>query len=37
MTALRGARIVEVPLAEACAGVRAVPAELVDVAETFYG
>jgi ATP-dependent phosphofructokinase / diphosphate-dependent phosphofructokinase len=37
MTALRGEEIVPVPLAEACAQVRGVPAELVDVAATFYG
>ena len=37
MTALRGDAIVPVPLAEACAGIRGVPRELADVAETFFG
>jgi ATP-dependent phosphofructokinase / diphosphate-dependent phosphofructokinase len=37
MTALRGEEIVAVPLADACAEVRGVPAELIDVAATFYG
>jgi ATP-dependent phosphofructokinase / diphosphate-dependent phosphofructokinase len=37
MTSLRGAEIVPVPLAEACAMVRGVPPDLTDVAETFYG
>jgi 6-phosphofructokinase 1 len=37
MTALRGETIVEVPLAAACAMVRSVPHELIDIAETFYG
>ena len=37
MTALRGTEIVAVPLADACVGVRSVPDELIDVAETFYG
>ena len=37
MAALRGNEIVEVPLAEACADVRAVDPELFDVARTFFG
>jgi hypothetical protein len=37
MTALHGEEIVAVPLADGCAQVRGVPAELVDVAATFYG
>jgi ATP-dependent phosphofructokinase / diphosphate-dependent phosphofructokinase len=37
MTALRGDVIMPVPLAEACVGIRGVPPELVDVAETFFG
>jgi ATP-dependent phosphofructokinase / diphosphate-dependent phosphofructokinase len=37
MTALRGTEIVDVPLADACAEVRAVPSGLIDLAETFYG
>jgi phosphofructokinase-like protein len=37
MTALRGDAIVPVPLAEACSGIRGVPRELADVAETFFG
>ncbi len=37
MTALRGKDVVGVPLAEACADVRAVDPELLDVARTFFG
>lgn len=37
MVALRGARIVEVPLAEACAEPRGVDAELYAVARTYFG
>ena len=37
MTALCGTEIVSVPLAHACAEVRGVPDDLIDVAETFYG
>jgi len=37
MVALRGAQIVGVPLAEACAGVRGVDPALLDVAQTFFG
>lgn len=37
MAALRGAEIVPVPIAEACAEIRGVPASLIDVAETFHG
>ncbi len=37
MTALRGAKIVGVPLAEACADIRSVDPALLDVARTFFG
>ena len=37
MAALRGKDVVGVPLAEACADVRAVDPELLDVARTFFG
>ncbi len=37
MAALRGAEIVPVPMEEACAEIRGVPAELYDVAKTFFG
>jgi 6-phosphofructokinase 1 len=37
MVGLRANELVEVPLAEACAGVRAVPPALHDVAATFWG
>jgi 6-phosphofructokinase 1 len=37
MVAMRGAAIVPVPLAEACADIRGVDDELFDVARTFFG
>ena len=37
MTALRGAKIVGVPLAEACADIRSVDPAVLDVARTFFG
>ncbi len=37
MAALRGSAIVGVPLAEACAEVRSVDPQLLDVARTFFG
>jgi 6-phosphofructokinase 1 len=37
MAALRGAEVVGVPLADACAEVRGVDPALLDVARTFYG
>ena len=37
MTALRGAKVVGVPLAEACADIRSVDPALLDVARTFFG
>jgi phosphofructokinase-like protein len=37
MVALRGAKILPVPLAEACAGIRGVDEELFEVARTFFG
>jgi phosphofructokinase-like protein len=37
MTALRGPDLVGVPLEEACTEIRGVPAELYDVARTFFG
>jgi len=37
MVAMRGAEIVPVPLAEACADIRGVDADLFDVASTFFG
>jgi phosphofructokinase-like protein len=37
MVAMRGAQIVPVPLAEACADIRGVDEELYDVARTFFG
>jgi len=37
MVALRGGSMLGIPLAEACAEVRPVPTELVDVATTFFG
>jgi 6-phosphofructokinase 1 len=37
MAALRGTKIVGVPLSEACAEVRGVDPELLDVARTFFG
>ncbi len=37
MTALRGQEIVAVPLEEACAGIKKVPPELYEVANTFFG
>jgi 6-phosphofructokinase 1 len=37
MIAVRGDAMVGVPLAEACAEIRSVPRELLDVAETFFG
>ena len=37
MTALRGAQVVGVPLAEACGDIRSVDPALLDVARTFFG
>ncbi|MCB2222925.1 MAG: 6-phosphofructokinase [Actinobacteria bacterium] len=37
MVAMRGAQIVPVPLAEACADIRGVDDDLFDVARTFFG
>jgi 6-phosphofructokinase 1 len=37
MAALRGSAVVGVPLAEACADIRGVDPELLDVARTFFG
>jgi len=37
MVAARGTEMVPVPLSEACEGVRGVPPELYNVAETFFG
>ena len=37
MVALRGTELVGIPLQEACAEVRSVPQELIDVATTFFG
>jgi 6-phosphofructokinase 1 len=37
MVSLRGSEMVDVPLAEACEGIRGVPPALYDVAVTFWG
>jgi 6-phosphofructokinase 1 len=37
MVAVRGDRLVGVPLADACAEIRGVPPDLLDVAATFFG
>jgi ATP-dependent phosphofructokinase / diphosphate-dependent phosphofructokinase len=37
LTAVRGASVVTVPLAEACTGTRGVPAELYEMARHFFG
>ena len=37
MVAVRGPEITAVPLAEACGEIRGVPADIVDVAATFFG